>query len=200
MFRKLQIDQDDLQKGLIVISIIVTVSAIFLPIIIIYILQDVFYFSRDYWFRTTPTSAYVIFIGGMLMIPVASVLYMIIKYVMDKKNMTIRIGWIFVIISLAVIPMSALGVMNYYYLDDNGVHYNHTLQTSETSYLWEEIIQIQPYSDEDNNQYFSHFTLTTQDGRQVDMPASHEFLQYRQIVFQIVEDHGGEVLDRIEES
>ncbi|WP_280770989.1 hypothetical protein [Salipaludibacillus daqingensis] len=197
MDTKWKIDPDDIHKGLIVISIIFTLSAFFIPIIVIYIMQDVLYFSRDHWFLEAPISAYIIFIVGMLIVPIMSILYFITSFILKKNHISINVGWLFLIASLTFIPMSSLGVMNYYYLDEEGLHYNHLLATEETTYLWKDIAEIIPYVDEED-QYFSRLGIITEDGREVELSATFELLQYRSQVFQLVENHGGEITERTE--
>jgi len=131
----------------------------------------------------------------MLIVPIMSILYLFTKYWLDKKQISLKLGWLFFIVSFAIFPMSALGVMNYYYIDDSGLHYNHIFETFETSYLWEEIVEIVPYGKE-GEQYYSHFMFEKEDGIQVEVPATWEFMNYRQRVFQLVEDHGGEIAER----
>ncbi|WP_066061841.1 hypothetical protein [Neobacillus soli] len=124
---------------LVVYTIVLYLSSLFVPFVVIASYQSTFYFSRAQWFFSTPFSAYITFMGGMLFIAVILTIYLIFRERWEGP----RFKWITGILIIASIPAFIFSLTNYYYLDEDGIHYNSLMGLKETEYKWEEITKAQ---------------------------------------------------------
>ncbi len=77
--------------------------------------------------------------GGMLFIAVILTIYLIFRERWEGP----RFKWITGILIIASIPAFIFSLTNYYYLDEDGIHYNSLMGLKETEYKWEEITKAQ---------------------------------------------------------
>ncbi|WP_096440092.1 hypothetical protein [Alteribacter populi] len=192
-----RIDPDQLNVILIITTIIMVLCSVILPFVFIVILQDVFFFSRDNWILVAPTSAYYTFGGGMLWASLVMIIYVIVHTISERKNKHIKHSWLFIPIGLLFIPICTLGIMNYYYVDDEGFHINELTSYTEDEYPWESIAQVQPVGEE-NGHYYTHYIFITDNGN-FTIGFDDKFAQQRGKILRTLEEHGTEILQRIEE-
>lgn len=116
-------------------TIILYISSLFVPFVIVASFQSLVYFSRSHWFFTTPLSAYITFMAGMLFIAMILTIYLFLKQKWEGTKLKI-ITSLLVLISF---PVFFLSLTNYYYLDDKGVHYNSLISLNEEEYSWDSV-------------------------------------------------------------
>jgi hypothetical protein len=113
------------------------ICSFFLPLFLIFILQDILFFSDEHWFFTAPPSAIYTFFIGLILIPISLTIYRLtLKF--GKKFMK----WITLSMILLSLPLFFLSVTNYYYMDDEGIHLNKLMSIQVTSYNWDDIKEV----------------------------------------------------------
>ena len=159
---------EESSKIILVTAIIIMISSLFMPLVFVYFIQDYLYLSADKWFYDTPSSAYIIFMIGMLWLAVSLLLHLFLKWKFDWKG----IKWISLLLILGSIPFFMFGVSNYYYLDDKGVHFNdHTTFNSISSYHWQDIKEAKEIFVKSNGvTVLDHLTLVTKSGEVIELP------------------------------
>ncbi|MBU9720798.1 MULTISPECIES: hypothetical protein [Bacillaceae] len=192
-------DTEKLTTITIVTAIIIIISCVFLPVVMIYIMQDVLFFSRSNWFLSAPTSAYFMFGFGMLWIPIILTALVITKMVLEKSGKQFKLTWLFSLLMLVFIPIMGLGIYNYYYFDDDGIHYNHLSTYSETSYYWNEIQEIQPIEVENNNGTTSihEYIFITENGDEITIPYHNDIITNRVRLNAVIDEYDIVMQDRI---
>ncbi|CAH2714226.1 hypothetical protein BACCIP111895_01387 [Neobacillus rhizosphaerae] len=129
---------DDHHVKLVAYTIILYISSLFVPFVVVASFQSLVYYSRSQWFFSTPLSAYITFMCGMLFIAVVFTFYLIFRERWEGR----ALKWITGILLIASIPAFALSLTNYYYLDEEGIHYNALTSLKETEYKWDEITKV----------------------------------------------------------
>lgn len=159
---------EESSKIILVTAIIIMISSLFMPLVFVYFIQDYLYLSADKWFYDTPSSAYVIFMMGMLWLAVSLLLHLFLKWKFDWKG----IKWISLLLILGSIPFFMFGVSNYYYLDDKGVHFNeHTTFNKISSYHWHDIKEAKEIFVKSNGvTVLDHLSLVTKSGEVIELP------------------------------
>lgn len=154
---------------LLVTAIILIISSLFMPLVFVYFIQDYLYLSADKWFYITPPSAYIIFMIGMLWIAVVLFVHLFFQWKFEWRYFK----WITLLLILGSIPFFMFGVSTYYYLDDQGIHFNDEKKFNRIdSYYWEDIKEAQEIFVKNNNgvTVVDHLRLTTSDGEVFELP------------------------------
>ncbi|MBT2691608.1 hypothetical protein J7E32_01125 [Bacillus sp. ISL-55] len=165
---RLSFSTENSSNIILVTAIILIISSLFMPLVFVYIIQDYLYLSADKWFYDTPSSAYVIFMIGMQWIAVTLFLYLFFTWKFEWKG----IKWITLLIMLGCVPFFMFGVSNYYYLDDQGMHFNdyNTFNTIN-SYHWEDIKEAKEIFVKSNGvTIVDHLNLVTKAGEVIELP------------------------------
>lgn len=165
---RLSFNTENSSNIILVTAIILIISSLFMPLVFVYIIQDYLYLSADKWFYDTPSSAYVIFMIGMLWIAVTLFLYLFFTWKFEWKG----IKWITLLIMLGCVPFFMFGVSNYYYLDDQGMHFNYykTFNTVN-SYFWEDVKEAKEIFVKSNGvTVVDHLNLVTKAGEVIELP------------------------------
>lgn len=153
---------------LLVSAIILMISSLFMPLVFVYFIQDYLYLSADKWFYITPPSAYIIFMIGMLWIAVMLLVHVFIQWKFDWRIF----NWITPLLLLGAIPFFMFGVSNYYYLNDQGIHFNgeKTFNTID-SYYWKDLKEAKEIFVKNNGvTVIDHLSLTTNEGEVIELP------------------------------
>ncbi|MBT2642414.1 hypothetical protein J7I80_09260 [Bacillus sp. ISL-41] len=178
----LRSNYEDSSKIILVTAIILIISSLFMPLVFVYYIQDYLYLSADKWFYDTPSSAYVIFMIGMLWIAITLLVHLFLKWKFDWKG----VKWFTLFIMLGSIPFFMFGVSNYYYLDNQGIHFNHhkTYKTIN-SYYWEDLEEAKEIFVKSNGvTVVDHLNLVTKEGDVIELPYSSKVKNNR---FKIME-------------
>lgn len=129
---------EDHHVKLVAYTIILYISSLFVPFIVVATFQSMVYYSREQWFFSTPFSAYITFMGGMLFIAIVFTFYLIFRGRWEGRTFK----WVIGILLITSIPAFVFSLTNYYYLDDEGIHYNYLTSIKETEYKWDEITKV----------------------------------------------------------
>lgn len=165
---RLSFNTENTSQIILVTAIILIISSLFMPLVFVYFIQDYLYLSADKWFYITPPSAYIIFMIGMIWIAVMLLVHVFIQWKFEFRYLK----WITLVFILGSIPFFMFGVSNYYYLDDQGIHFNgeKTLNTIN-SYYWEDIKEAKEIFVKSNGvTVVDHLSLTTNEGEVIELP------------------------------
>ncbi|RSD28835.1 hypothetical protein [Mesobacillus subterraneus] len=166
---RLTINTEKTSHIILVSAIILLISSLFMPLVLVYLIQDYLYLSHDKWFYVTPPSAYIIFMMGMVWIAIVLLIHLIIKWKFDFRFS----GWITLFLMLGSIPFFMFGVSNYYYMDEEGLHFNEEKSFNAIqSYKWEEIKKAEEIFVKNDNgtTVLDQYRFTTMDGYVIDLP------------------------------
>ncbi|PYZ95562.1 hypothetical protein CR205_18710 [Alteribacter lacisalsi] len=140
----------------IVFSFILIISAVFIPIVAVMIIQDVLFFSRDHWIFIRPTAAYVVFGAGMVWMAVVLLSTLFTKMWADRVEKPYRLTFLHMVLFLLAIPVYAYAVMHYTYLDDHGAHTNLLLSSEEKTIAWDDVTEVYREVDPETNRILSY--------------------------------------------
>ncbi|MEO2075539.1 MAG: hypothetical protein ABGX20_09055 [Bacillus sp. (in: firmicutes)] len=169
-------DEEQSQAKLVAYTIILYICSFILPFVFVATFQSTVYFSRDYWFFSTPFSAYTTFMGGMLYIAIVFTLYLIFKQIWES----VKIKWLTGILLLASIPAFILSLTNYYYLDDSGIHYNSLKGLEETVYSWKDINKVHiVYRNHQGTTSLYQYNFEMESGDKVTIPFDDKLAEYK---------------------
>jgi hypothetical protein len=155
-------------KGLYAMIIILFFNSFLMPFVIIFWIQDLLYHSKSHWLFNAPPSAYISFFIGMIIIPIALSIYLVIKSKLEWK----WIGWVTWLLILCSVPFSLLGITNYYYYDDEGVHINEILSLEEKDYQWEKMKELKEvWVIENGVTRLTDYVLITEDDTEMNLSA-----------------------------
>jgi len=161
---------------LVAYTIILFISSIFVPFVIVASYQSMVYFSRSYWFFSTPFSAYIIFMGGMVFIAVILTIYLIFRQKWEGK----KLKWITAFLILASIPAFILSLTNYYYMDDDGIHYNGLTSLEEKEYQWNEMARIHiVYKNHQGTIGLFQYKFEMADGSKITLPFDDKLSEHK---------------------
>ncbi|KAA0550170.1 hypothetical protein FZW96_02170 [Bacillus sp. BGMRC 2118] len=132
-------NQFDLPKFLIMASIILISSSIFLPFVAIYTYQDIFISnSIKGWFFTTPNSNYAIFAGALVWFAIVIITYLIYRNKMLLKERKVNHFYFWVLSVPAAIAI-IFSLNHYFYLDNEGIHHNDFWGFKTETYKWKDV-------------------------------------------------------------
>ncbi|WLR57526.1 hypothetical protein LC048_12095 [Mesobacillus subterraneus] len=187
MMARLSLNTENSSNVILVTAIILIISSLFMPLVFVYIIQDYLYLSVDKWFYDTPSSAYVIFMIGMLWIAVTLLLYLFFTWKFEWKG----IKWISLLVMLGCVPFFMFGVSNYYYLDDQGMHFN-DYKTFNTinSYYWEDVKEAKEIFVKNNGvTVVDHLNLVTEAGEVIELPYNSKVQNNRFKIMEKLEEN-----------
>ncbi|MFZ7946578.1 hypothetical protein [Neobacillus sp. 19] len=167
IFVKRKEADDEHSVKLVAYTIILYISSIFVPFVLVASYQSMVYFSRSYWFFSTPFSAYITFMFGMIVIAVILTAYLIFRQRWEGK----RLKWITGILILSTFPAFILSLTNYYYLDDDGIHYNGLTGLEENEYKWDEMAKVHiVYRNQQGTTSLYQYKFVMADGSELTIP------------------------------
>lgn len=189
-----KIDHDDIDKVVLVLTILAVIMAVFIPVVMVILFQDIFFYDREQWLLSRPVLSYIVVIGSFLVVPAAAVIYFISKKIWEKKHPIY--GGLFVLgLMLFALPVSYLGMMHYYYMDDEGFTYSSVMTTEEVFFTWEEAEELIVHtSDGKSAASYEAIELVFAEGESFKLDMNDEISTYRQRIFQAVEENGGKII------
>lgn len=192
---RLTFNTENTSKILFVSALIMLISSLFMPFVLVFIIQDYLYSSSEKWFYDTPASAYVLFIIGMLWIPIMMLIHLFIQWKFELRYYK----WITILLMTLSIPFFMFGISNYYYLDDKGIHFNdvNTFNTIK-SYEWADFKNAKEvYTKSNNVTIMDHYEFETKKGEIVDLPSNHKVSSYKFRILEKLEEHGVEITNNL---
>lgn len=182
--RKESSEEDSVK--LVAYTIILYISSFFVPFIVVASYQSMVYYSRSQWFFATPFSAYVAFMCGMLYIAVLLTVYLILKQKWEGAKLKLIIG-VFAVLS---IPVFLLSLSNYYYVDDQGIHYNQLISFREAEYKWEKIDTVNViYRNQQGTTSYYQYKFELADGSTLTLPYNEKFNENRRRINAKIEQY-----------
>ena len=170
LLRRKEVDEEHSVK-LVAYTIILFISSFFAPFVIVASYQSMVYFSRTYWFFSTPFSAYITFMGGMLFIAVIMTIYLIFRQRLEGR----KLKWITGLLFIVSIPAFILSLTNYYYMDDMGIYYNELTGFKEKEYKWDDMAKVHIiYRNHQGTTEFFQFKFEMTDGSKIIIPINNK--------------------------
>lgn len=160
---------EDGKVKLIAYTIILYISSLFVPYVIVASYQSMVYYSKTQWLFSTPFTAYITFMMGMLFIAIVFTVYLILSVRWDTRTFK----WITVLLILLTVPVFILSLTNYYYLDQKGIHYNSLTSLKEREYRWENVSTINIiYRNHNGITGYYQYKFLMRNGSEVTIPYS----------------------------
>jgi hypothetical protein len=132
----------DLSKFLIMTSLILILSCIFLPFVAIYTYQNIFISDGiNAWFFTTPNKNYYFFAGALIWFSIVIMIFLFYRNKMLLNDKKVRSS-LFVLLALPGVISIFLSLNHYFYLNDEGIHVNQFWGTGVESYNWEDVTDV----------------------------------------------------------
>lgn len=161
---------------LVAYTIILYICSIFVPFIAVPSYQSMVYYSRSQWFFSTPFSAYITFMGGMIYIAVILTLYLIFRQRWEGIWFKVVLGAMI----LASIPAFISSLTNYYYLDNEGIHYNTMKSLKEKEYRWDRISKVHIlYRNHQGTTSFYQYRFEMPDGSEITIPSNDKLVEHK---------------------
>jgi hypothetical protein len=177
---------------LVAYTIILFLSSFFAPLVVVASYQSMVYSSRAQWFFSTPISSYITFMGGMIYIAVVLTFYIIFRNRWEGS----RVKWITGMLLLISLPAFIFSLTNYYYLDDDGIHYNSLLSLKETEYKWGEIKKVHiVYRNYQGTTDLYQYKFEMGDGSQVTIPFNDKLSEHKYQVQEIIKENNIPIKD-----
>lgn len=176
LVRRKETDEENQGKLLVAYTIILFISSLFVPFVVVATFQSMVYFSRSYWFFSTPLSAYMTFMCGMIYIALVLTFYLLVGQKWEGKRAK-GIMWILLVLC---IPFFILSLTNYYYLDDEGVHYNSLTSLKEKQYKWGEMAKVHiVYRNYQGSTGFYQYKFEMPDGSTITIPYNDKLSEHK---------------------
>lgn len=192
IFLKRKEASDENQVKLVAYTIILYISSLFIPFVIVASYQSMVYYSRTQWLFATPFSSYITFMAGMIYIAVILTIYLIFKQKWEGK----AFKWAILLLVLASIPAFYLSLTNYYYVDDEGIHYNTLTGLKETEYKWEDISKVHiVYRNHQGTTSLYEYKFELADGSKVTLPFDKKLSDNKRRLTQKIEENQIPVTD-----
>ncbi|MCD8511084.1 MAG: hypothetical protein LRY73_15280 [Bacillus sp. (in: Bacteria)] len=142
MKRLKNIDSDTLFPYIMTWGVILIVSALFVPLGAIMLIQDLLFFSAEQWTFIRPNAAYFGFGGGMIWIAVVLFSFLFTKMYSENKGQEYKLAGLHLLNLPIVAVVLALSIYHYAYLDDHGVQGNSFWTFKEESISWDEVQKV----------------------------------------------------------
>ncbi|MBU9711220.1 hypothetical protein [Evansella tamaricis] len=190
-------DNEVIGSVIIVTSIVMILSAFFLPVVFLMVLQDIFFFSRSHWYFAAPPSAYFMFGAGMLWIPIILITFLSVKVWMENRDRVISNVWVYGLLLILSFPIFALSISNYYYFDDEGIHYSELFSFSEAEHSWDDIEKvIRVTNSEGGVSSVEEYIFILESGEELDVPFDTTKHEVRQIISRVIREYGYELIEQ----
>lgn len=161
-----------------------------MPLILIFLIQDFLFFSNSHWLFIAPFSAYILFGLGMMWIALSITFLLIIKSKFEFKFFRL-ISFLLVSIS---IPFFILGSFNYYYIDNEGIHYNQIKSLNVTFYPWSELKELKEvYSTQNGRTNLTEYIFVTKDDSMITLPFESELVRNEERILKKLKESGVKV-------
>jgi hypothetical protein len=183
----IKIDSEKITYRLYGIIFILFLSSLFMPFVFIFWLQDLLYHSKSHWVFIAPSTAYISFFIGMILIPTTLTIHLILNSKLKQK----WIGWMTGLLLICSIPFFALGVSTYYFLEDEGIHVNELMSLEERDYRWDTMKELKEVWVLDNGvSRLNEYIMITEDDTELDVTAAFKEHHIKIKTYQMLEQHG----------
>ncbi|MGG1679146.1 hypothetical protein ACIFOT_25985 [Neobacillus sp. NRS-1170] len=183
---------EDNQVNLVAYTIILYISSLFVPFIVVASYQSMVYYSRTQWFFTTPLTAYITFAAGMLIIAFALTVYLIFRSRSDGRE----IKWVTWVLILGSIPVFFMSLTNYYYFDEEGVHYNSLTKIKEEEYRWDKIKKVHiVYRNHQGTTGILEYQFENRNGRKITIPFNDKLSENKWRVEKMIKENNIPITD-----
>ncbi|GGD13025.1 hypothetical protein [Pontibacillus salipaludis] len=179
----------DLDPTIVKVAIIVVgvICAGLLPLILVTILQDIFYFSRDHIYFEAPLSAYIWGGAAILSIPMLLVVDLIAGKWNDrwgKKALGILMTIGVVVFSLSML----LSVRSYFYFDPNGLHVNGAWTLDEHNIDWDHVEEVVKKNEKKNGTLsLKEVDFVTKNGDVFTITNNKNWMDYQYTIYDYLE-------------
>jgi hypothetical protein len=186
---------DENQVKLVAYTIMLYISSLFVPFVVIAGYQSMAFTSKSQWFFTTPLSAYLVFMAGMIFIAAVFTVFLIFRQ--KWKGRVFR--WIIICFVLLSIPSFILSMTNYYYFDDKGIHYNFITGLQEKEYQWENVDTLHKvYRNHRGSTGYYQFKFEMKDGKMVTIPFNDKLSENQYRIEEKMQKHNIETKDNFD--
>lgn len=179
--------------------VICFISSFIFPFIFVLIFQDIFFFSRSHWFFKAPFTSYALFFGGMM----AMAILLTVDEVVKSKRIDYgkKTGpWLIILSFVAASIFSVFSINNYYFFDDDGLHYNTAFELDQKDLNWDKVKIVEQVTTRKNNmEVFKEHIFITEDGREYIIPYDRDFMEKRHEIINNYEANGAKIVRRFEE-
>lgn len=171
-----------------VTAIITFLCSFFMPMVFVFFLQESLYFSKTHWFFEAPTSAYVTFSIGMIWISIILFIYLFVNWKFEPRFLK---SFTALLLCLSI-PCFMLGVANYRYMDDEGLHINYLKTLNEiTTFGWNDLKEVKEvYEKKNGTIYLKEYTFITKDNKVETLPISGKLGENRNRVLAKLKENG----------
>ncbi|MFB1081558.1 hypothetical protein [Jeotgalibacillus sp. JSM ZJ347] len=199
MFNKIRnSDSDTMMPYISTTAILLILTALFLPGILVMFLQDMLFFSYDHWSFLRPSAAYMGFGAGMIWIAVVLLSFLFTKMYSERKKTTYKFAGLHVFMLALALPLFALSIYHYAFLDETGVTGNSFWTFSEERIAWDDVEEVTRLVDESNSAVLSY---TFSDGEtSITVPYNSREYQTRRAILSAVQMYKWEVIDVFEDA
>lgn len=170
--------------------IVCAFSAIVLPFVLVFLLQDIFFHSKEHWFFNAPAMAYIVFGLGFLWILLVLSLYLWLRRWREKRNLRTP-AWMFMIIVCGCFIFFYLGVNHYYYFSEEGLYYSDLFVTQGQHYSWTDIHEVHEVLEKSATgvQRFAETVYVTATGKEISIPFNSDYIQNRSKILSKLNEH-----------
>ncbi|MBO8156131.1 MAG: hypothetical protein H0Z32_06725 [Bacillaceae bacterium] len=175
------------------IAITIFIGSFIFPFIIIYVVRDIFFRPDTYWIFQSPFSSYMTFMSGMMLMSMALLVFLFFN---KRKGIKLASG---VLAALTVVSLwlLSLGVYNYYYFNEHGIHYNHLFSYRATHYHWDDFsTMLELKEKEKGTTRLKELIFITKDGEELSFPFQQHFWNHKHKITSFLEYHGASIEDR----
>ncbi|MBM7096221.1 hypothetical protein JSY36_10675 [Bacillus sp. H-16] len=135
-------DTDHIMPVLITKGILLLIGVLFIPVVAVMYLQDLFFYEQTYWVLVRPREAYLLFGGGMLISAVLCFTLAISMSVADRRGKRNKLIIPHILAAVSTFPLFVFGISHYAYIDDFGIHESKPFSLSVTSFAFEDIEEV----------------------------------------------------------
>jgi FlaA1/EpsC-like NDP-sugar epimerase len=167
-------------------TIILYISSLFVPFVVVASYQSMVYYSKAQWYFTTPFSAYLAFMIAMLFIAIVLTVYLIFR----EKWKSSVIKAVFILMFIISISTFFLSLTNYYYVDENGIHYNGLYNLKQVDYQWDHVAALHiVYRNHEGTTSYYQYKFEMKNGSEVTLPFDDKLESNRLRIQQVVDTY-----------
>lgn len=186
-------DSDSLTPFILASSLILIISAFFVPAAAIMYIQDLLFFSYDHLSFIRPSAAYIGFGLGMIWISIIMLSFLFTKMYSEKRERTYKLTGLHLTFLALAVPVFVFSVCHYAYLDEQGVHDNSFWSLSEDSIAWDDVEEVTRLVEEDSKRVIS-YTFSKSD-TSITIPYDTQDYHTNQTISRAVDEYNWDITD-----
>lgn len=141
--KKWELDSSTVLKWGIPAAALLLISAVFLPPALVVFFQEILYFSEHHWAFIPYPSAFQLMAAAMAWAALCIISLFVTMLIAEGKKRTYRGTAVHAGLGLLSLPLLALSLGHYAYIDDEGVHTNAMWSFSEETMAWEDVQHVE---------------------------------------------------------